>query len=252
MREEAATTRRRHRWVIRAGRLLPTPTGTPFTFCYLVVLLVTSNIQRLAGAKIAARLLAVSSTDADNLVHHPINSLISSALWLGSKDWLVYAVIFAVAVAPLERRIGSGWTFAIFASGHVLATLATEVPMIVALQAGLLPHEAGQWLDVGVSYGFFATAGAMAIVLVPKQRGWAVAAIDLFIAVIYVTDAPATLPAGLTFAGHLIAAHIGMLGWLTWLRRHGYAGTARIGRVREEPGAGEVRPTAALAAPPAP
>lgn len=252
VREEAATTRTRHRWVIRAGRLLPTPTGTPFTFCYLVVLLVTSNIQHLAGAKISARLLAVSSTDAENLIHHPIDSMISSALWFGGKEVLAYALIFVVAVAPLERRIGSRWTFAVFASGHVLATLATEVPVVWALEAGLLPRQAGQWLDVGVSYGFFATAGAMAIVLVPKQRVWAVAGIDLVIAVIYVTDAPGTLPAGLTFAGHLIAAHIGMLGWLTWLRRRGYAGTVRVGRAREESGAGEVRAVAALAAPPAP
>lgn len=239
---------RRPGWITRASQFLPTPTGTPFTFCYLIVLLVTANIQHLAGARITARMLAVSSTDADNLVHHPISSMISSALWIGGKEWLVYALIFTIAVAPLERKIGSGWTFGIFVSGHVLATLATELPIIWALEAGLVPRKAGQWLDIGVSYGFFATAGAMAIVLVPKQRLWAIVAIDLFIAVIYVTDAPGTLPADLTLAGHLIAASIGMLGWLGWLRRRGYAGSVRIGPVRADSEAGEVRP-AALAAP---
>lgn len=248
VREEAATARRRPQWVTLAWRVLPTPAATPFTFCYLVVLLVTANIQHLAGTRIAARLLAASSTDADNLVHHPVSSIISSALWFGGKEWPAYAVIFAVAVAPLERRIGSGRTFAVFASGHVLATLATEVPMIIALRAGIVPREAGRWIDVGVSYGFFATAGAMAILLVPKQRRWAVAGIELFIAVICVTDAPGTLPTDLTFAGHLIAAHIGMFGWLGWLRRRGYVGSVRIGGVRGA--SGEIR-SAVLAVPPA-
>jgi hypothetical protein len=252
VREDAATVRSRLRWVTRARRLIPTPTGTPFTFCYLVVLLATANIQHLAGAKIAARLLAASSTDADNLVRHPIDSIISSALWFGGKEWPVYAVVFVIAVAPLERRIGSRWTFAVFASGHVVATLATELPVIVALRAGLVPRQAGQWIDVGVSYGFFATAGAMVIILVPKQRRWAVVGIEVFIPVIYVTSGPGTLPSGLTFAGHLIAAHVGMLGWRGWLRRRGYAGTVRIGRTPGESGAGEIRPTAVLATPPAP
>ncbi|WP_312871826.1 rhomboid-like protein [Amycolatopsis acididurans] len=215
-------------WRVRAAVLLPSPTLTPFTFWYLALLLVTTVVQRLVGQTVSAKLLAMASTDAQNLWHRPVLSLISSALWIEDSGWLVYVLIFALAVAPLERRIGAGWTFLVFASGHVLATLATELPVMWALSMGLLPHSDARWLDIGVSYGFFATAGAMVPVLAPRLRLWAVAAIEACIAVIYVTDDPGSLDALVTVAGHLIAAHIGMVGWLGWLRRRGLVGTLRL------------------------
>lgn len=204
---------------------LPGPDSTPFTFWYLVVLLATTGLQHLLGESLSTRLLELASTDAHNLWHRPVASLISSALWLGDDGWPVYVIIFTVAVAPLERRIGSGWTFAVFASGHVFATLATELPVMWAIAEGLLPHTDGRWLDIGVSYGFFATAGALVPVIARRFRVWAVLAIEAGIAVIYLIDAPGTLGAIVTLAGHLIAAHIGILGWSRWMRRRGMTGT---------------------------
>lgn len=204
---------------------LPSPVSTPFTFWYLTVLLATTALQRLLGDTLSARLLELASTDAHNLWHRPVFSLVSSALWLGDDAWLVYVVIFTLAVAPLERRIGAGWTCAVFASGHVLATLATELPVMGAISAGWLPATDGRWLDIGVSYGFFATAGALVPVLARRFRALATMAIEAVIVVIYVISEPSTLGGIVTFAGHLIAAHIGMLGWWRWLRRHGVAGT---------------------------
>ncbi|NIH84324.1 rhomboid-like protein [Amycolatopsis granulosa] len=209
----------------RPSSVLPTPDGTPFTFWYLMVLLATTGLQHLLGQNVSARLLELASTDAHNLWHRPVMSLISSALWLGNDGWVVYVLIFTLAVAPLERRIGAGWTFAVFASGHVLATLATELPVMVAIGQGLLPRTDGRWLDIGVSYGFFATAGALVPVLARRFRVWGVLGIEAGIMVIYVMDSPETLSALVTFAGHLIAAHIGMLGWSRWLRRHGVTAT---------------------------
>lgn len=208
--------------------LRPSPAHTPFTFWYLALLLVTTAVQRLVGETVSAKLLELASTDAHNLWHRPVLSLISSALWIEDANWLVYVLIFAIAVAPLERRIGAGWTFLVFASGHVLATLATELPVMWALSQGWLPPTDARWLDIGVSYGFFATAGALVPILAPRLRLWAVAAIELCVVVIYVTDDPGSLASIVTFAGHLIAAHIGMLGWLGWLRRRGLAGTLRL------------------------
>ncbi|MCF6424067.1 MULTISPECIES: rhomboid-like protein [Amycolatopsis] len=206
-------------------RLLPSPVSTPFTFWYLVVLLATTALQHLLGETVSARLLELASTDAHNLWHRPVMSLVSSALWLGDDGWLVYVIIFTFAVAPLERRIGAGWTCAVFASGHVLATLATELPVMWALAEGLLPATDGRWLDIGVSYGFFATAGALVPVLARRFRMWAVPAIEAGIVVIYLIDGPGTLGGIVTFAGHLIALHIGMLGWWRWLGRRGVTGT---------------------------
>jgi len=219
-------------WPTRLAVLLPSPSVTPFTFWYLAILLVTTVIQRLVGTTVSARLLSLASTDAHNLWNHPVRSLIASALWITDSGWLAYVVIFALAVAPLERRVGAGWTFTVFASGHVLATLATELPVMWALRAGVLPQTDGRWLDIGVSYGFFATAGAMVVILEPRLRLWAALAIEACIAVIYVTDEPGTLLSVVTLAGHLIAAHIGMFGWRGWLRRRALAGTLRLPRRR--------------------
>ncbi|WP_208024334.1 rhomboid-like protein [Amycolatopsis pithecellobii] len=234
----------RRSWTARAAGLLPGPSATPFTFWYLIVLLATTILQRAVGESVSARLLAWASTDAHNLWHRPVVSLIGSALWIDGSGWLVYVLIFALAVAPLERRIGAGWTFAVFASGHVIATLVTELPVLVALRQGWLPLSDAHWLDIGVSYGFFATAGALVPIMAPRLRLAAVAVIELVIVVIYLTDDPASLLSVVTVAGHAIAAHIGMLAWSPWLRRRGLAGTLRL---RRPAAPTPVRPDARLA-----
>ncbi|GAB2958036.1 hypothetical protein GCM10017788_68070 [Amycolatopsis acidiphila] len=241
------TTASRPPWSTRAAVLLPSPLATPFTFWYLAVLLATTILQRVVGESVSAKLLARASTDAHNLWHRPVMSLISSALWIENSGWLVYVLIFALAVAPLERRVGAGWAFAVFASGHMLATLATELPVMIALRHGWLPAADGHWLDIGVSYGFFATAGAMVPVLAKRLRLAAAGVIELVIVVIYLTDDPGSLLSVVTVAGHAIAAHIGMLGWWPWLRRRGLVGTLRFTRHRKPAPEDQVRPDAPLA-----
>lgn len=249
---EVSTPDRRPHWTVRVAALVPSPGRTPFTFWYLVVLLFTTAVQHIASGTVTAELLALSSTDAHNLGHRPVLSLITSGLWIGDSSWPVYVVIFALAVAPLERRIGAGWTFAVFASGHVLATLATELPVMAALSAGALPASYAPWLDIGVSYGFFATGGALVPVVERRFRSWLATAIVAFILVIYLTDAPGSLPSIVTFAGHLVAAHTGMLAWKPWLRRRGLAGALRQRRAGTAAPADPVPPTAPLAGSPAP
>ncbi|MFD9893921.1 rhomboid-like protein [Amycolatopsis sp. NPDC059027] len=194
-------------------RLVPTPRSTPFTFGYLVVLLGTTLLVRFGEPKVIGKLLALSSTDAHNLWRRPLVSLFASALWLSDGGWLAYAAIFAVAVAPLERRFGAGRTAIVFFSGHVLATLATELPVLALIQSGALPSSAGRWLDIGVSYGFFTTAGALVFLCRGRLRIAALVAMELFLVAVYVTDAPASLDSVVTLLGHAIAAHFGLLFW---------------------------------------
>jgi hypothetical protein len=218
----AARSQPVRRWQSRLASSVPTPVKTPFTFGYVVVLLGTTLLLQMASPSLTARLLALSSTDAHNLWHRPLFSLLTSALWIAGDLWLLYAVIFAVAIAPLERRIGSLRTAGVFFSGHVLATLATEIPVMVALNAGLLPKADGRWLDIGVSYGFFSTAGAMVFLLTGRRRRLALLAMETFIAVFYVTSDPTTMMSVMTFAGHAIAAHFGLLCCGPLLRRSSF------------------------------
>jgi hypothetical protein len=211
---------------IRAGvRLLPSPRRTPFTFYYLGVLALTTLLLHFGRPTAIHRLLALSSTDAVNLQRHPIQVLLLSALWLQDAHWLIYALIFTAVIAPLERRIGTRWTILIFASGHVLASLATELPVLIAVRAHLLPRVDAHLLDVGVSYGFFAVAGALSVLLPTPPRWWVLGLLNASIVAIYLSTDPTSTDATVTVAGHLLSLYIGMLGWLPWLRRRGLVGS---------------------------
>jgi hypothetical protein len=207
---------RRSPWALL--RYVPSPKKTPFTFGYLVVLLATTLLLEFADPAVTDRLLQLSSTDAHNLWRRPLTSLLSSAIWLPGESWLVYALIFAIAVAPLERRFGARRTALVFFSGHIVATLATELPVMALISAHVLPNSAGHWLDIGVSYGFFTTAGALVFLLHGRARLPALAAMEAFIAAIWLSDDPAALDSVVTLLGHAFAAHFGLLVCGPWLR----------------------------------
>jgi len=207
---------RRSPWALL--RYVPSPKKTPFTFGYLVVLLATTLLLEFADPAVTDRLLQLSSTDAHNLWRRPLTSLLSSAIWLPGESWLVYALIFAIAVAPLERRFGARRTALVFFSGHIVATLATELPVMALISAHVLPNSAGHWLDIGVSYGFFTTAGALVFLLRGRARPVALAVMEAFIAVIWLSDDPTTLESVVTLLGHAFAAHFGLLFWGPRLR----------------------------------
>lgn len=209
----------------RVLALLPSPRRTPFTFYYLGILALTTLLLHFGRPAAVHHLLALSSTDAVNLQHHPIQVLLLSALWLQDAGWLAYAVIFSVVIAPLERRIGTGWTILIFASGHVIASLATELPVLVGVRLHWLPRVDGHLIDIGVSYGLFAVAGAFSMLLPARIRWWVLGLLNVAILGIYVGMDPTSVDAMVTVAGHLLSLYIGMLGWLPWLRRRGLVGS---------------------------
>jgi hypothetical protein len=208
--------------------VLPNPRSTPFTFWYLIVLAGTTVFIHQVTPEAAQRLLAMSSTDAANLSHHPVSVLFLSALWLVEGYWLPYAAAFSLVIAPLERRIGSGRTALVFATGHVLATLATELPVLWAVHAHLLPHYDGHLLDVGVSYGFYATAGALLLALATPVRWWVLGALNLSVVVVYLSMGPLSADSVVTAAGHTLALYTGLLGFLPMLRARGLVGSVRL------------------------
>jgi hypothetical protein len=241
-----ATVPTRRPWPTTVGqaarsslRLLPSPGATPFTFWYLGVLALTTLVLRSSTPSAVARLLERSSTSAVNLERHPIQVLIKSALWLQDEHWLVYAAIFTIVLAPLERRIGARWTVLVFASGHVTATLATELPVLWAVRTHLLPLVDATLVDVGVSYGFFAAAGALVLMLPTPIRWWVLGVLNIGILGFYLSDDPTTAESVVTVFGHALSLYIGMLGWLPLLRRRELVGSLRLpgwlGRLSTQP-----------------
>jgi hypothetical protein len=220
---------------LRPWRLLPTPTGTPFTFGYGALLLVTSLVAQYADPALVSELHRASSTDVAHLVHDPLLVLISSALWIVGGMASPYAILFLLVLTALERRIGGARAAGVFLSGHILATLATEGTVGIAVLAGHLPDSSLHRLDYGISFGVAASTGAVAGLLRPwlglpllALFGWTLVE-DL----IEFTDP-------MTSWGHLISLTIGIATWPLIRRWQRAAQVARAER-----GAGAARVEAA-------
>ncbi|MFD3559426.1 rhomboid-like protein [Streptomyces sp. NPDC058686] len=193
---------------MRPWRLLPTPTGTPFTFVYAAVLVGTSLFALFADPGVVASALRGSSTDVAHLAHTPVFVLVASALWIAGGITSPFAICFLVVLTALERRIGGRRTAGVFVLGHIVATLATEVPVGLSVMAGHLPESSLHRLDYGISFGVAASIGALAGLLAPWPR-WTVLAV---FGGMLVEDLVAfTDP--MTSWGHLTALAIGVGTW---------------------------------------
>lgn len=153
-----------------APRWLPTPRRNPFALGSLAVLLAGTVFARTADPALVHRWQAISSTDVHHLLHDPLLTLLLSALWVMGPVWLPYFWAFGLIMVPLERRIGSLRTAGVFAAGHVVATLASEGVVAVAVATGRLGSGALDVLDIGISYGVLAGLGALGGLLPPRRR----------------------------------------------------------------------------------
>ncbi|AUY49860.1 rhomboid-like protein [Streptomyces sp. CB01881] len=149
---------------------VPTPRRNPFALGYLAVVCATTTFAKLADPGLVLRLQQASSSDAHNLLHHPVRALLFSGFWVAGTIWMPYLWAFAFTVAPLERRVGPGRAAAVFAAGHVGATLLSQVVVIAAVAGRRLEPGALDHLDIGVSYGVLASLGALAGLLRPRGR----------------------------------------------------------------------------------
>ncbi|MEW2403043.1 rhomboid-like protein [Streptomyces sp. NPDC046862] len=192
----------------RVRALLPTPAATPFTLVYAAVLLVTSAITEYADPSLVHTLHQGSSTDVAHLVQYPALVLFASALWVVGGVGSPYALGLVVVLTVLEHRIGGRRTAGVFLLGHVGATLATEVPVGLAVLAGHLPESSLHRLDYGISFGVAASVGALAGLLSPWLR-W-----PLLVAFggVLVDDLIA-FQDPMTNWGHLMALGIGVATW---------------------------------------
>ncbi|MFG2604605.1 rhomboid-like protein [Streptomyces sp. NPDC048514] len=205
----------------RWWHLLPTPAGTPFTFAYVAVLAVTSVVTALADPALVHSLHAGSSTDVAHLLRAPVAVLLASAVWIAGGLLSPYALAVAVVLTALERRTGGVRAMGVFLAGHVVATLATEVPVGLAVLFGHLPQTSLHRLDYGISFGVAAGIGALAGLLRPWLR-WPLL---LLVGGTLVNDLIA-FSDPMTNWGHLIALATGVASWPLVRPRRRAAGPA--------------------------
>lgn len=76
----------------------------PITFAWLLVLFITTRIQRSAGRLGARRIRRTHSTNLHRLRNEPARVRATSLLWLDDHKWWPYVPLFVGIVGPAERR----------------------------------------------------------------------------------------------------------------------------------------------------
>jgi len=140
------------------------------TFIYLFVLAVTTWVLRSSSNRTSQALLATHSTNLHNLQVDPVGVLIASAFYLSSAGLVRWVLPFVLVMAPVERWLGSLRTIAVFAAGHVLATVITAYVLDRGLIAFTDSDTTRFTIDVGVSYGYYCVAAMFTYRL--RGRWW--------------------------------------------------------------------------------
>jgi hypothetical protein len=135
--------------------------GAPLTVVWLVVLFITTRVQRSAGRWGARRLQREHSTNLRRLRTEPLRVLVTSLFWLDDRRWWPHVPVFVGIIAPAERRLR--WWRWLFVGGgaHVIATYVGQGYLRLMIRTGRAPWRLVAARDVGVSYFVFGVAGTL-------------------------------------------------------------------------------------------
>ncbi|MGW7456999.1 rhomboid-like protein [Streptomyces sp. NPDC054797] len=182
--------------------------SSPGTHIWLLIIAVTSIVVVIAPDRVEHVLLHRNSSNIHQLDKYPVRALLSSAFWIENPASLaLYAVLFELFHAPVERWLGTLRWLTIVATAHIVATLVSQKVLLMAIQDHRAPHSMTHVVDIGVSYGLAAAVGVLTYRL-PGPWKW-----------IYLAGAVAffagPLATGGTFTdlGHAIALAVGLLAW---------------------------------------
>ena len=206
-------------WRERAGarwqRLVRYLRGAPATVVYTFTVLVTwYSVGTGADQHLERALLRSESTNVANMAADPLRVLVASAFWIDSPVFPILTTGgLLLVMVPAERVLGTRRWIAVFALGHVVASVVTVVGIALAVRQGMLPQRITGATDVGVSYGSAAVL-AVAVHLLPhrllpyrsarRAAPWVLAAV---LAALAVFDHTAT------DVGHLVAFAVGTAAW---------------------------------------
>src|SRR3954469_16726729 len=128
-------------------------------------------VLKSSSPRLNQAILESASTNLHQLRVHPVNVLITSALFVTSWDQLLeFAVVALFILSPLEQRIGTVRTIVGFAIGHVGASILVALGLNYAVHAGSVSPSIVRTIDVGVSYGTLCLVAAFAYLLTYRNR----------------------------------------------------------------------------------
>ncbi|MFI9720905.1 rhomboid-like protein [Streptomyces sp. NPDC052396] len=187
------------------SRLASWVRSSPGTHIWLLIIGITSLVIASASEGLEAFLLHRTSSNIHELNQHPLQSLLISGFWIQNpSSFLLYAVLFELIHANVERWVGTLrwlWTVGV---AHIAATLTSQKLLLLAIEDHRAPRAMRHVVDIGVSYGLAAAAGLLVHRFPRPWRRLALAGVVLFFAVPLLTGAT------FTDVGHAIAAAIGL------------------------------------------
>jgi hypothetical protein len=176
----------------------------PLTYTWLVVLLLTTILQRSIPAHRLHALLQKESTNLHHLASDPIRVLIESLLWIDGKYWWPYLVVFTLFLAPAERWLGHlRWLVAGLVS-HVGATYLSEGYLYWRIQEAASSPRLIDARDIGVSYFVVGIVGVFTY-HVPRRWRW-----PYLITALVVFGVVLAVKRDFTNVGHVSALLIGL------------------------------------------
>ncbi|WP_420707120.1 rhomboid-like protein [Streptomyces sp. NRRL S-1448] len=182
--------------------------SSPGTHIWLLIIGVTSLVIASASEGLGQFLIHRTSSNIHELNEHPLPSLLISGFWIEKPgSFLLYVVMFELVHANVERWTGSWRWLLIVGGAHVAATLASQELVLLAIEGHQLPRSMTHVVDIGVSYGLAAAAGALTYRLrSPWRYGYLVGVLAFF-------AIPLTTGATFTDFGHAIALTMGFAAW---------------------------------------
>lgn len=179
--------------------------SSPGTHVWLLVIAITSLVIALSPDALETYLLHRNSSNLYQLAHHPMRALLGSAFWIAEPaDLVLYALLFELFHAPVERWLGTPKWLLTVALAHIAATLISQQVVLVAIRDHDLPRSMAHVVDIGVSYGLAAAAGILTYRLPRPWRWYYLAGAVAFFLVPLVT--------GRTYTdlGHALSLAIGL------------------------------------------
>ncbi|WP_200932800.1 rhomboid family intramembrane serine protease [Williamsia sp. Leaf354] len=184
--------------------------SAPGTYLWLTVLFVTTVIAHRVAPDQLTHILQNRSTNLRHLLHNPLPSLFRSAFWIDGNGWFLYAIVFTLIHAPVERWLGTARWVAVVVIAHVTATYISQGILLWAIDSGRAPQSDLAVIDIGVSYGLAGVAGILVYRIARRWR-WLYGGA---LAVVCLTPIVWPLVHGTHFTftdiGHLCAAIVGL------------------------------------------
>ena len=141
----------------------------PLTYSWLVVLMITTFIQRTASKQQEHWLVLHHSTNIHDLSTDPLSALFSSLLWIDGKSLEPYLLLFSLFLAPAEHWLGQLRWLTVGLSSHILATYISEGILYYAIEEHDAPERLVYARDIGVSYFL---VGVMAVLTYHIAQPW--------------------------------------------------------------------------------